>query len=357
MVAMMSKGPASRTIDPFPRPTFDFTAKLFSNMKLNWDGPHMSLFAPMLVVPSVRDGADVVATEPTTMPHDLPLLRFQSLGSVKGSLTLNELTILYTTLSKKVEDFQSDLQQTKLTYGATYTKLILRVKKLEHKVKTSQHRRKAIVVISDDEEYLEDPFKQGRKITKIDENPLYFIEPTELVEDLGSGEKGEKEISTVIPKISTAAENLVYIRRKIAKQLQEAIAEADSAHDIDWNDPIVLRYHALQNRSFSKAEEVMKKFGFDLQQKQFAEEVSEKKDDSSSKSVGGSRKKTVAKKMIVANDEESAKRQKLKDVTEEEATAEYEKEKEEFRLSLKIIHNDDIEVNYEPLSRNFPIVS
>ncbi|GJT08127.1 hypothetical protein Tco_0842589 [Tanacetum coccineum] len=39
----------------------------------------------------------------------------------------------------------------------------------------------------------------------------------------------------------------------------------------------------------------------------------------------------------------------VKDVTEEEA-AEYEKEKEELRLSLKIISNDDNEVNYELLA-------
>ncbi|GKC45470.1 hypothetical protein Tco_1063192, partial [Tanacetum coccineum] len=45
-----------------------------------------------------------------------------------------------------------------------------------------------------------------------------------------------------------------------------------------------------------------------------------------------------------------------KDVTEEEA-AEYEKEKEEIRLMLKIISNDDSEVDYEPLSRKFPIVN
>nr|GFB13995.1 hypothetical protein [Tanacetum cinerariifolium] len=267
-----------------------------------------------------------------------------------------------------------------------------------------------------------------RKIAEIDENPSFLWvqdegtswiqedyeirgrastdteilldqeEPTELVEDLGSGENGEKEISTIIPEVSTAVENLVYIRRsakkrkdkgkaimkkdksvkkksknqleqerigheeairlqeqifkeerqriardaEIAKQLQKAIA-ADSAHDNDCNDPIVLRYHALQNRSFSVAE-------------QFAKEVSEKKDDSSSKLVGGSRKKIVAKKRIGAKlDEESAKRQKLKDVIEEEATTKYEKEKEELRLSLKIIHNDDSEVNYEPLSRKFPI--
>ncbi|GKC64876.1 hypothetical protein Tco_1097474 [Tanacetum coccineum] len=46
----------------------------------------------------------------------------------------------------------------------------------------------------------------------------------------------------------------------------------------------------------------------------------------------------------------------VKDVIEEEA-AEYEKEKEKLRLSLKIIFNDDSEVNYEPLSRKFPIVN
>ncbi|GJS70762.1 hypothetical protein Tco_0703603 [Tanacetum coccineum] len=45
-----------------------------------------------------------------------------------------------------------------------------------------------------------------------------------------------------------------------------------------------------------------------------------------------------------------------KDVIEEEA-AEYENEKEELRLSLKIISNDDSEVNYELLSRKFPIVN
>nr|GEV37382.1 hypothetical protein [Tanacetum cinerariifolium] len=303
-----------------------------------------------------------------------------------------------------VEDLQYDSQQTKLTYGAAYTKLILRVKKLKHKVKTSQHKRRARVErTSADTEILLDQ-----------------EEPSELVEDLGSGEKGEKEINTIIPEVSTAAENLVYIRRsaknrkdkgkaimkedkfiqkkskkqleqerlgheeairlqeqifeeerqriardtEMANQLQEAIAEADSAHVIDWNDPAVLRYHALQNRSFSIAEvrkniclylknqggykqsrfkgmsyedirpifervrdqihafvpmdseiekEVMKKSGFDLQQKQFAKEVSEKKDDSSIKPVEGSRKKTVAMKRIGARlDEESAKRKKLK---------------------------------------------
>nr|GEX86135.1 hypothetical protein [Tanacetum cinerariifolium] len=162
---------------------------------------------------------------------------------------------------------------------------------------------------------------------------------------------------------------------EIAKQLQEAIAKADSAHDSDWNDPaggykqshfkkmsyeeirpifkrVWDQIHAFVHMDSEIKKEVMKKSRFDLQQKQFAKDVSEKKNDSNSKPVGGSRKKIVAKKRIGAKlDEESAKRQKLKDVTEEESTTKYEKEKEEHRLSLKIIHNDESEVNYEPLSK------
>nr|GEU52778.1 hypothetical protein [Tanacetum cinerariifolium] len=388
---------------------------------------------PLTLTPSMQTTHD--AEEPATMPYDSSLPRVQSLGSVEGRLILNELTVLCTKLSKRVEDMQSDLQQTKLTCGAAYTKLILRVKKLEHKVKTSQHRRRTRVI-------QEDSKIQGRARADT-EILLDQEEPTELAEDLGSGEKGEKEISTIIFKVSTAAENLVYIRRsaekrkdkgkaivkedkfiqkkskkqleqerlgheeairlqeqifeekrqriardaEIAKQLQEAIAEADSTYDTDLNDPAILRYHALQNRSFFVAEVrinmcmYLKNQG-GYKQSHFKrmsyEDIRlifervwdqihafvpmdseiEKEDDSSSKLVGGSRKKTVAKKMIGAKlDEESAKRQKLKDVTEEEATAEYEKEKEELRLSLKIIHHDDSKVNYEPLSKKFPIVS
>nr|GEV20172.1 hypothetical protein [Tanacetum cinerariifolium] len=57
-----------QTTDPSPRPTFDFTAKLFSNMKLNWDGPHMPLLAPMLVGPSGGDGAGAAAANEVPSP-------------------------------------------------------------------------------------------------------------------------------------------------------------------------------------------------------------------------------------------------------------------------------------------------
>ncbi|GJW72282.1 hypothetical protein Tco_0129199 [Tanacetum coccineum] len=97
--------------------------------------------------------------EAATMPHDSPLPRVYSLGSDEGSMTLNELTVLCTTLSKKVETLESDLKQTKLTYGDAYTKLIMKVKKLEHKVKLSKARRRVRLVVLEDEDELEDPSK------------------------------------------------------------------------------------------------------------------------------------------------------------------------------------------------------
>ncbi|GJU18495.1 hypothetical protein Tco_1146461 [Tanacetum coccineum] len=81
-----------------------------------------------------------------TMPHDSPLPR-------------------------KVESLETDLKQTKQIYGAAYTKLIKKVKKLEKIVKSNQARRMAKIVISNNEDDLEDPSKHGRKITNIDQDP------------------------------------------------------------------------------------------------------------------------------------------------------------------------------------------
>ncbi|GKF76885.1 hypothetical protein Tco_0229355, partial [Tanacetum coccineum] len=44
---------------------------------------------------------------------------------------------------------------------------------------------------------------------------------------------------------------------ELQKQLderEEVAAKVDQAHDIDWSDPAILRYHTLQNRPFFMAE-------------------------------------------------------------------------------------------------------
>ncbi|GJY48529.1 putative ribonuclease H-like domain-containing protein [Tanacetum coccineum] len=189
-----------------------------------------------------------VAEEAAIVPHDSPLLRVYSLRSDEGSMTLNELTVLCTTLSKKVETLESDLKKTKLTYGAAYTKLITKVKKLKPKVKSSKARRRVRLVISDDEDNQEDPSKQGRKIAQIDEDEritlvqmsaqnqgrhehdfkkpdFKFITPEEdytAEPDISTANvpvsTASAEVSTSSPEVKTAAESLVYIKRSAAKR-------------------------------------------------------------------------------------------------------------------------------------------
>ncbi|GKC45823.1 hypothetical protein Tco_1063545 [Tanacetum coccineum] len=79
--------------------------------------------------------------EPAPTPHESPLHSVHSLGRDEGSLSLNELTIFCTSLSKKIEGLESKLKQTKQTYIVALTKLIKRVKKLEQTIKTSKARR------------------------------------------------------------------------------------------------------------------------------------------------------------------------------------------------------------------------
>ncbi|GJS23776.1 hypothetical protein Tco_0452408 [Tanacetum coccineum] len=76
---------------------------------------------------------------------------------------------------------EGDLRQTKKVYGIAYTKLIMKVKKLEKIVKTSQARIRAKIVVSDDDMALEDSSKQGRMIEEIDQDVgVTLVTPTKV---------------------------------------------------------------------------------------------------------------------------------------------------------------------------------
>nr|GEV90239.1 putative ribonuclease H-like domain-containing protein [Tanacetum cinerariifolium] len=94
-----------------------------------------------------------------TPPHDSPLLRVNTLRSDEGSMSIQELTALCTTLSDRVLSLETDLRQTKKVYGTAYIKLVIKVKKLEKTVKSNQARRRTKIMISDDEEDSEDSSK------------------------------------------------------------------------------------------------------------------------------------------------------------------------------------------------------
>ncbi|GJT91087.1 putative ribonuclease H-like domain-containing protein [Tanacetum coccineum] len=261
------------------------TQKLFSNMRrvsMGYTGVDIPLFPTMLTAP--ESSPSRITSSPSLSPQTHPSTSqqppippfMQTIHDTEEPATMPHDP----SQPRKVEDLQNDLKQTKLTYGAAYTKLILRVKKLKHKILLEQE------------------------------------EPTKLVEDPGSGEKGEKEISTAevlvstasaIPKVSTAIpERQVYIRRSVEKrkdkgkaimkddesldEREEVVSEADPAQVIDWSDPVNqggykhshfkgMSYEDIrpifervwdQNQSFvpkdSEIEkEVMKRSGFDFQ--------------------------------------------------------------------------------------------
>ncbi|GKF02829.1 hypothetical protein Tco_0029752, partial [Tanacetum coccineum] len=84
---------------------------------------------------------------------------------------MNHLSMLFTHMEV--------MRRIKQTYSAAFTKLILRIKKLESKVKTGKARKRVRVVLSEDEE--DDSSKQGR----IDEEPnAYFHQDDEVNNDV-----------------------------------------------------------------------------------------------------------------------------------------------------------------------------
>ncbi|GJR76498.1 hypothetical protein Tco_0088863 [Tanacetum coccineum] len=332
---------------------------------------------------------------------------------------------LVTKLTDRVEVLENDMQQTKQVYSSALTKLIFRVKKLEKKVKTHKAMRRARIVISEDKDAEEDSSKQGRKISDIDKDPtISLVHPEQDMEydfDVSTTASVPVTIASafistasVTPEVSTAAANLKKSKKQleqerlrheeairlqeqinkeenqriardaeIAKQLQEefnrvrqeqeVVVEADQAHDIDWSDPVVLRYHALQNRSFYVAE-VRKNMcmylknqeGYKLshfkgmsyedirpifervwdQNNAFVPKDSEIEKEVMKRSVFNFQQKSSKKRSREDTDEDNAKKQKLEDDTE----------KKELRDSMDVVPKDDIVIDVESLATKYPIV-
>ncbi|GKC88943.1 hypothetical protein Tco_1149592 [Tanacetum coccineum] len=147
-----------------------------------------STLQPPTLPPSMQ--TTCVVEEAATMPHDSPLPRVHLLRSDEGSMTLHELIVLCTILSNKVESLESDLKQTKLTYGAAYTKLIIK----------GRH-----------EHDLEPNFD----FTAPEE--VYTAEPNISTTNVPVSIVGAK-VSTIILEVKIDVESLVYIKRSAAKR-------------------------------------------------------------------------------------------------------------------------------------------
>ncbi|GJX18476.1 ribonuclease H-like domain, reverse transcriptase, RNA-dependent DNA polymerase [Tanacetum coccineum] len=205
--------------------------KVFSNMRRltkGYTGVEIELFPTMLTsppheplpTPSSSPSRIILlpslSSEPTfepqpspdveyhvLIPNESPFHAVHSHGSDEGSLKLNELTNLVTTLSERIGVLEDDFKKTKLTYNSAFTKLILRIKKLESTVKTGKARKRARVVLSEDEE--DDSSKQGRIV----EDPnTYFVQDDEVVHDQDTIAERQLEDSTAGITVSTAPINI-----------------------------------------------------------------------------------------------------------------------------------------------------
>ncbi|GKC87384.1 hypothetical protein Tco_1148033 [Tanacetum coccineum] len=204
---------------------------LMGNMKRaskGYTGVDTPLFQTMLVQ------GQILQEEAATMPHDSPLIGGYTPGRDEGSMTLNELT------------------------------LIMKVKKLEHKVKTSKARRRVGLVVLEDEDELEDPSKQGRKIAQIDEDKGitlvqmkdYTAKPDISTANVPVSTAGA-EVSTARPEVKTAAESLVYIRRCATKRKDKgkAIMKEDNIQaQIKADEELAHRLQAQERERYSKAD-------------------------------------------------------------------------------------------------------
>ncbi|GJZ34032.1 hypothetical protein Tco_0579468 [Tanacetum coccineum] len=172
--------------------------------------------------------AEIYVGLATLGSYEAPLPKGNTSGSAEDSMQLKELMDIVPKLVTRIETLETELQQTKTTYGKAVLTLVKRVKILEKALK----RKTQKVVISESEG--EEPEDQGRMIQEIDDDPLVslvresmkmkekstdFVTPTKA-----SGEAQEEDIS---PTILEAAKTL----SKVASQDRNAKEEINTGRE------------------------------------------------------------------------------------------------------------------------------
>ncbi|GKE14789.1 hypothetical protein Tco_1422366, partial [Tanacetum coccineum] len=119
--------------------------------------PSLSSHHTSISTPSTSQPPITPTKEPAPMPHESPLHSVHSLGRDGGSMQQHELMDLVTKLTDRIG--------------------------LEKNVKTGKARRRARIVISEDEDAAEDSSKPGRKIFDIDTDPtISLVQPQQDME-------------------------------------------------------------------------------------------------------------------------------------------------------------------------------
>ncbi|GJY18305.1 hypothetical protein Tco_0389796 [Tanacetum coccineum] len=226
---------------------------------------------------------------------------------------------LVTTLSDRIGVLEADLKKTKSIYSSAYTKLILRVKKLEARVKIGKARRQARVILSDDEDLEDDSSKQGRKLSD-----------AEIQEKAKGSEKASDKVSTAGAKTGTASKEVLIVSTTEMRNKELKLLEMKRLLDSGikkkgkelWMK-LNAEHGSGKQKSPEKSPEKMKS----------AEKMEE---DDVAKETGAKRKKFIPRKS-------TRKRQKMEEDVEKE-------ELKETFMYYQVFRGDGSSKNYKILS-------
>nr|GEV64343.1 hypothetical protein [Tanacetum cinerariifolium] len=220
---------------------------------------------------------------------------------------------------------------------------------------------------------IKDSPKQGRMIQELnkDEGVNLVSEQGEVHEtaELSKDDDDENLVETLL-NIKRTLE----LQRKLDKR-EEDVDKVDQTKEIDWNDPIVLRYHALQNRPFFKAE-VRKNMCMYLKNQggykqsyfkgmkcEDIRPIFERVQDQVHTFVPNDShiEKEVMKRSGFHLQQESSKKQKLDQQTKKEeeevkAQADNDQEVEEMKCYIRIVPDEEIAIDAIPLATKPPTI-
>ncbi|GJY82040.1 retrovirus-related pol polyprotein from transposon TNT 1-94 [Tanacetum coccineum] len=342
-------------------------------------------------------------------PHDSPLPGGYTPGSNEGRLTLEELMAMCTKLSKQV----LDLEKEKDAQAVEILKLKKRVKKLERQRKSSiLHPRKRIykqVESSDDDLDEEDASKHGRKSDNT--NPMFKDSDFDGLDDDMENIEGEivyaatSGVSTAGALVSTARPTVV-LRQAIYKccwdfnrptsvvitdteQEQRRLTTPPSSQPLDTRDK-GKEYDTIQTSIDADAlfaarlqQEEREQFTIEERAQFLVETITTQRKFRAAQRAAEIRSKSPTKTQLrnmmrihilknmgkerqrkkrVADSslkQKSSKKQKMMQEQEsaksdEDAAADYEHEKEELRMWLTVVPDEEETVDPEILSAKYP---
>ncbi|GJW40658.1 hypothetical protein Tco_0066503, partial [Tanacetum coccineum] len=195
----------------------------------------------------IVDGQTIAITEASVRRH-LQLADADGISSLPITEIFDQLTLM---------GLEDDLKQTKKIYGKALTKLVKKVKHLEAKLKSTIERRKARMVIFDDEEdlVLEDISKQGRMTET--EYEGFTLQQFTLI-------KVTQDASKEKVKTYSRRRSIDSSRDSTAGELQKQLDEREETVNIDWNtvaeqvqerqSDTIKRYQTLKKKPVSVAQ-------------------------------------------------------------------------------------------------------